>query len=148
VGKEIEKEAEEWVKAKMTRYYEWSALERKSHEGSAVEGYVAGYLAARLKYEIKSDSLDAVTSSTGGRMTPTITISAEGDRVTSVYFDKRLSDEDAAEVEQLLMREERFDPIWDFLKAKWPESEIKVKRTYGTVIVGDYKCTAMIGGAS
>jgi len=68
-------------------------------------------------------------------MTPTITISVIGfEKVEAVYFDKRLSDEDAAEVEQLLMREERFDPIWELLKSKWPESTIKVDRRWDTLV--------------
>lgn len=70
-------------------------------------------------------------------MTQEILISVIGLKsVGAVCFDKALSDEDAVEFEQLLMQEKRLDPILEFLKAKWPESEIKVKRTYGTVIVG------------
>lgn len=51
MSKTLKQEAEEWAKDYMSYDCEWSALERESHEESAVEGYVAGHEAALASIE-------------------------------------------------------------------------------------------------
>lgn len=50
MGKEIEKEAEEWAEGRFDYRDYKDARFKLDHP---IEGYVRGYLAARLKYEVK-----------------------------------------------------------------------------------------------
>lgn len=88
-------------------------------------------------------SLGALTTPTGGRMTQKITINVDGDSVISVHFDKRLSDEEVAEFERLLMADARLVTIGHFIKLNWPESVIHIERGWGyrgqRIICGDGK---------
>jgi len=88
------------------------------------------------------ESLDAAALVAKGEQLSqqtTITITLNGpQRVGAVYFDKALSNDDIAELNNLLQDENRLDPIWEFLKTKWPGSTIQCYRpgaNLGQVII-------------